>query len=290
MKKTFSLFAFACAFSFLSAQSAASFINEVNYLASNPTGRGMEIAGTAGTSLNGWSAVIYNLNGTVRSVEDLSNQVIPNQQNGYGTIWYDVDQMSNGGGIALINPTGIVEQFLSYGGTPFVNYVVNATQGPAAGMVSQAIGKQELPVASLQLTGIGLHYANFVWALPLGVSPGGVNLNQTFGLLPQLAAGNTSNESGFAGMGQAPDYTNDLVQAVEITAFPLPVYDKLQVRLRNAVPQPVHIRLFNFSGQLLETMALESHTVEAELSLGNLPAGQYMLHVEGAPPVMVPRG
>ena len=108
---------------FVNAQSASTFINEVNYLASNPS-QGIEIAGQAGQDLAGWSIVFYAVNGTVDYVEYLNSGLIPNQQNGYGSIWYDVDQGSNAGGIALVKPNGEVVQFLSYGTLGFLNTII----------------------------------------------------------------------------------------------------------------------------------------------------------------------
>ncbi|MCB0376156.1 MAG: hypothetical protein KDD04_09585, partial [Sinomicrobium sp.] len=112
--------------------SQSTFINEINYIASNPTGAGMEIAGESGENLDGWTLVFYQLDGTVSSVEELENKVIPSQQNGYGTVWYEMDQMTGNEGVALTNPAGMVEQFLAYGLGTISG--ITATEGPAAGM------------------------------------------------------------------------------------------------------------------------------------------------------------
>jgi hypothetical protein len=289
MKKNFTLFVLLILFStIVQSQSVASFINEVNYLASNPTNRGFEIAGEAGSSLDGWSAVLYNLNGTVNSIEDLGNQVIPSQQNGYGTIWYDVDQTSNGGGIALVSPDG-VEQFVSYG----LAGLITATEGAANGLTSQFIGIQLLPNHSLQLTGTGLTYLDFIWALPGKTTSGGVNVNQILGLLPPviLAANNNQNET--AQTEQLADFQNfsqNKNQFFELTVFPNPVAGRLQIRLANGnTDQPTPVRLLDFNGRILSSAVLTSGASSAEMDMSQLPSGQYIVQVDGVSKVIVKR-
>lgn len=162
------------------------FINEINYLISNPD-QGIEVAGPAGQDLAGWQIVIYGITGLVTTSRAL-NGVIPNQQNGYGAIWYDVEQGFVGNGAALINPSNEVVQFISYGLNALGgNLVVLAQDGIAAGLTSTFIGIiQVLPINSLQLTGTGNTYADFVWSIPLGITESAVNTAQFFSssLLP----------------------------------------------------------------------------------------------------------
>ena len=63
------------------------FINEIHYDNTGAdTGEAIEVAGPAGTDLTGWSLALYNgSNGTVYDTINLSG-VIPDQQNGYGTL------------------------------------------------------------------------------------------------------------------------------------------------------------------------------------------------------------
>lgn len=179
---TLALFLCSCIL-FHSAQTAlaAPFINEIHY-DNNGTdiGEAIELAGLAGTDLSGWSIVLYNgLNGSAYESETLSG-IIPDQQNGYGVLSFSVGGIQNGApdGIALIDPSSMVIQFLSYEGA-FV-----AADGPADGMTSTDIGVSEpgdTPLGySLQLTGTGFEYADFVWCQPSPDSFGYINTGQTF--------------------------------------------------------------------------------------------------------------
>ena len=166
------------------AQAATSiFINEIHYdNASTDAGEAIEIAGPAGTDLSGWSIVLYNGNGgAVYNTTTLSG-VIPNQQNGFGTLYfsYPVNGIQNGApdGIALVDPSNTVVQFLSYEG------VFVAVGGPADGMTSTDISVSEpsdTPVDySLQLAGSGSLDEDFVWAAAAPNTFGAVNTGQTF--------------------------------------------------------------------------------------------------------------
>jgi hypothetical protein len=161
------------------------FINELHYDNDNPSAdeyEGVEIAGPAGTSLDGWEVYVYNgADGTVDGAAlDLSGYTIPNQQNGFGTVWFDRAGIQNGApdGLALVNG-GTVVQFLSYEGT------FAATAGPANGMTSVDMGVMEdSPVPdtgnTLQLIGTGKYYEDFMWQDPAAHTRGAVNTGQTF--------------------------------------------------------------------------------------------------------------
>ena len=156
--------------------SQSTFINEINYLASNPDD-GLEIAGPANTVLDGYTVIIYNTLGVDVTSLVLSG-TISDQQNGHGVIWYDIEQGSNQGGIALLNPSNVVVQFLSYG--PVVT-VINAVQGLANGATSTYIGEQTSSANSLQLQGSGVSYTDFTWGLPGGITEDAINApGQTF--------------------------------------------------------------------------------------------------------------
>ncbi len=281
MQKIFSffLFSFVLSCTVLNGQSVASFINEVNYLASNPTHRGVEIAGQAGSSLDGWSAVVYNLNGTVNTVNDLGNHVIPSQQNGYGTIWYDVEQTGSGGGIALVNPNGGVEQFVSYGAAG----VITAVEGPANGLSSQFIGSQTNQNKSLQLIGTGLAYLDFIWALPGNTTRNGVNINQVLGLLPPVfAVGNTNVQTAgnqFVAKQQQ--------QQFNLTVFPNPVLDEVQIRLPDAASKATRAQLFDMRGQLVSSLIIGENTDTVTMDMRQLPAGSYVVSVDGISKMVV---
>ncbi|HEX8468866.1 MAG TPA: cadherin domain-containing protein [Allosphingosinicella sp.] len=161
------------------------FINEIHYdNVSTDSGEAVEIAGPAGTNLAGWSLALYSVStgatqGTLYSTIALSG-VITDQDDGYGTRSFAVSGLQNGpqDGLALINPTGQVVQFLSYEGS------FTALNGPAAGMTSTDIGvSEDPPVAagfSLQLVGSGASAADFTWVAARDDNFGSVNTGQDF--------------------------------------------------------------------------------------------------------------
>ena len=146
------------------------------------------MAGAAGTSLSGYTLVFYNGSPTqlVSYMTKTLSGSIPNQQNGYGTVWVDATNIQNGGadgspepdGVALVDAGNNVIQFLSYEGS------FTPTDAAAAGQASTDIGVSELsttPVGqSLGLTGTGHAYASFTWSGPATATPGQPNTGQTF--------------------------------------------------------------------------------------------------------------
>jgi predicted extracellular nuclease len=165
------------------AQTAV-FINEIHYDNSGTdAGEAIEIAGPAGTDLSGWDLVLYNGSTGAPYTTTALSGVIPDQDNGFGTVVfsYPVNGIQNGSpdGMALVDPGDNVVQFLSYEGS------VTATDGPAVGMTSTDIGVSEAgnePVGlSLQLTGTGTEYEDFIWSGPSTHTFGAVNTGQSFG-------------------------------------------------------------------------------------------------------------
>ncbi|WP_100642980.1 Ig-like domain-containing protein [Alteromonas facilis] len=160
------------------------FINEIHYdNAGGDVSEGIEIAGPAGTDLSGMTLALYNGSSSQRNVYntiDLAG-VIPNQQDGFGTVAFMVAGIQNGApdAIALVDNMGNVTQFLSYEGS-FI-----AASGPAEGMTSTDIGVAETsstPVGhSLQLVGTGSTYVDFTWQAPSESSFDAVNTDQIFG-------------------------------------------------------------------------------------------------------------
>ncbi|MDV3457874.1 cadherin domain-containing protein [Sphingomonas sp. HF-S4] len=193
------------------------FINEFHYdNAGTDTGEFIEIAGAAGTDLTGWKVILYNgANGQSYNTVTLSG-ALANQQNGFGTrgITYPVDGVQNGSpdGIALVDPNGVVVQFLSYEG------VFTATNGPAAGMTSTDIGVSEgtsAPVGgSIGLVGTGTQYGDFTWAAIGNDTPGGVNAGQTFGgATPQPGTLNIADASVIEGNSGTTDIVFTVTRA-----------------------------------------------------------------------------
>ncbi|MGK7928614.1 MAG: ExeM/NucH family extracellular endonuclease [Spirulina sp.] len=182
------------------------FINEIHYdNAGSDVNEGVEIAGTAGTDLAGWTLEFYNGNGgslyatlnlsgtlTIPSILGGRSQTslyatlnlsgtLTDQDNGFGTQFFARAGIQNGSpdGIALIDNNGNVVQFLSYEGS------FTAVGGTADGLTSSDIGVSEsgsTPVGfSLQLTGTGSAYEDFTWAAAASNTYNAVNTNQSFG-------------------------------------------------------------------------------------------------------------
>ncbi len=181
------LFSFVLALLLLSGRpllaETSVFINEIHYdNDGTDSGEAIEVAGPAGTNLTGWSLVLYNgAGGAVYTTTPLSG-VIPNQQNGFGTVFvsYPSNGIQNGSpdGLALVDAGNSVVQFLSYEGS------FTAVGGPADGLLSTDIGVSEAsnsPVGhSLQLTGSGQSYEDFAWAAAAPNTFGVINTGQSF--------------------------------------------------------------------------------------------------------------
>ena len=144
-------------------------INEFHYdNAGADEGEFIEVAGSAGTDLTGWTLVLYNGNGgapygTIALAGALSGST------GEGFAVVDAPGLQNGSpdGIALVDPDGNVVEFLSYEGS------FDAVGGPADGLTSTDIGVAEAsdtPVGqSLQLQDDG------TWAAPAAATRGAAN-------------------------------------------------------------------------------------------------------------------
>jgi hypothetical protein len=95
------------------------FINEIHYdNLEGDVNEAIEVAGAAGVALTGWKLLLYHgSDGTNYNSLPLSG-VIPDQQNGFGTLEfnYSANSIQNGSpdGIAHVDPTNVVVQFLSY--------------------------------------------------------------------------------------------------------------------------------------------------------------------------------
>ena len=181
----FSLFV---VFPFLLSAQTTVFINELHYdNASTDVNEGVEIAGPSGTDLSGWSIVFYNGgDGSVDKTLGLTG-TIPDQQNGFGTLWFPQSAIQNGSpdALALVDGSSTVIQFLSYEG------FFTAIDGVAVGMESVNIEVEETSSTtsseSLQLIGQGTTYEDFTWAeQPFTATNGLVNTNQYLGMMPAV--------------------------------------------------------------------------------------------------------
>jgi endonuclease I len=168
---------------------AAVFINEFHYddaTAAGDTGERIEVVATAGETLSSYTVYLYNGSAPTAAVTYGSN-VVPagslvtcGGQVRIATLSYATNGIQNGpnDGMALVNGSGQVVQFISYEGA------ITASNGPAAGLTST-----NLPVSetgsdaagkSLRLTGSGTTYANFTWQAPATATFGACNTGQTF--------------------------------------------------------------------------------------------------------------
>lgn len=202
--------------------SSTIFINEIHYdNAGTDAGEFVEVAGPAGTSLTGYSIVLYNGAGGATYDTDALSGVIPSQQGGYGTVSlpYPSNGIQNGSpdGVALVGPSGLI-QFLCYEG-PFL-----ATNGPASGQTCTDIGVAEAGTEaigqSLQLTGTGTTYGGFTWTGPVAASPGAVNTNQSFGTVVVDSAPSVSGTApadGATGVAANSDISITFSESVNAT-------------------------------------------------------------------------
>jgi hypothetical protein len=193
-----------------------------------------------------------------------------------------MEQLSGGNGVALINPTGTVEHFVSYGLGGLLG--LTALDGPAQGLLADYAGTQLLPLQSLQLTGTGTGLLDFVWSLPLTFTPGQVNTLQNFtgGLVGGLLGG----LFGYQTEAPAGNFNEQAVSdQISINAFPNPVmnYLRLQRNGTNAQSATLPVMLFDAAGRLVKRAQLAQEQQYMELDLSDLSAGNYLLRVGEGP-------
>lgn len=160
---------------------AGAWINEIHYdNAGTDVGERIEVAGDAGTSLNGWTLHFYNgADRKVYATRSLSGTLAATC-GAYGFASVDAAGLQNGApdGIALTNASGQLVQFLSYEGS------FKGAAGPARNKTSVNIGVSESEATaagqSLQLKGTGTAYADFTWSAASTSSFGTCNAGQNF--------------------------------------------------------------------------------------------------------------
>ncbi|KAL1526679.1 hypothetical protein AB1Y20_015382 [Prymnesium parvum] len=159
------------------------FFNELHYdNVGTDTAQAFEVAGVAGASLDGYTAVLYDGNsGGVYDTLPLTG-TIPNEHVGYGALSFNISLQNGPDGIALVNASGHVLEFLSYEGS------FEAVSGAASGMVSTDVGVVETASTaagtSMQLTGSAHSPAGFTWVAGVPASPGALNAGQSFAQSP----------------------------------------------------------------------------------------------------------
>ncbi|MBA2390400.1 MAG: ExeM/NucH family extracellular endonuclease [Geodermatophilaceae bacterium] len=114
------------------------FISEFHYdNVSTDSGEAIEVQAPEGTDLTGWSLVLYNGSGGAVYDTDLLSGVVDDSQ--VVVVEYPSNGIQNGSpdGIALVDDSGAVQEFLSYEGT------MTAVGGPADGQLSVDVGVEE---------------------------------------------------------------------------------------------------------------------------------------------------
>lgn len=164
------------------------FINELHYddaTSSGDVGERIEVVATAGESLGTYRIYLYN-GASPNAATTYDNDPLPagsvvscGGSVRIATLGYPTNGIQNGpnDGMALVDGSGNVVQFLSYEGT------ITASNGPAAGLTSTNLPVSETgstPAGtSLQLGGSG-SLANFSWRSSAAQTFGGCNHNQSF--------------------------------------------------------------------------------------------------------------
>lgn len=163
---------------------STAWINEFHYdNDGTDTGEFIEVVLPAADSPGDYSVTLYN--GSDQEADDthsLSTFTAGDSTADYAIYYKQISGIQNGApdGFSL-DFTGTAVQFLSYEGT------FTAVDGPAAGMTSINVGVEEggstLSSESLQLTGTGTEYADFIWVGPSTATMGSLNVDQTIGEL-----------------------------------------------------------------------------------------------------------
>ena len=184
MKKILPLFLFIALGWFPLQGQPNVWINEIHYdNNSSDSGEGFEVVieNASSYNLGDFTVTLYNGNGGTSYGEVNLNQcTLGTSVNGFTFYYYYYSGIQNGApdGLCLSYQGSLIPgQFLSYEGT------FTATEGPANGVTSTDIGVSEddntTSTQSLQLSGSGSTYAEFIWQSPSISTFGNVNNNQT---------------------------------------------------------------------------------------------------------------
>jgi DNA/RNA endonuclease G (NUC1) len=154
-------------------------ISELHYdNVSTDVGEAVEVEGPAGLDLTGWSIVLYNGSGGASYGTLPLTGVITDMCDGRGTISVvgPPSGIQNGSpdGLALVNGSGQVVEFLSYEG------MFTATNGPASGRASTAIPVNEAPDNSVPVGQSLQRDTSSEWYGPEEQSFGACNVRPVF--------------------------------------------------------------------------------------------------------------
>lgn len=220
-------------------------INEIHYDNDGAdTGEGFEIAGTAGIDLTGYSVVLYNGSTNLEYDTIPLSGVFTDETNGYGFLWFTATGLQNGApdGLALVDPSNNVLQFLSYEG------VITAVDGPAIGLTSTDIGVSEPGTTPV---GQSLQFNGTSWVGPLANTQGSATIGQT----------TLSIEKN---------------QIAGFSMYPNPVvHGKILISSNNSAAKQVAI--YNLVGQQVYN---KSVIVNEPINVSSLTKGMYILKVE----------
>lgn len=194
MKKFIYLLLICCLTAITSLSAQDIFFNEIEYSPDDsPTSTdGVGIFGPAGTDLTGYTIHVYDNSGTIIQIIPLTGIIqadLPVIDR--GEIWVDIPifNVTNGGqGVALINPSGITEQFVNFG---TVNETITTMIGGIS-ITSEYIGAHDTG-KSIQVVGVGCSFLEFslsvsnVYVNTQDPSHGELNENQVVDCMAQGA-------------------------------------------------------------------------------------------------------
>ncbi|HEV8399275.1 MAG TPA: DNA/RNA non-specific endonuclease [Gemmatimonadales bacterium] len=149
-------------------------ISEIHYdNTGTDAGEAIEVSGPAGIDVTGWTVVLYNGNGGASYDTKTLTGAFPATCDARGVIVinYPVNGIQNGSpdGVALVNASAAVVEFLSYEGT------FTATNGPANGLLATDIGVTE---AGTETLGMSLQrHGDGTWTTPVANTFGSCNDN-----------------------------------------------------------------------------------------------------------------
>ncbi|MGH8108716.1 MAG: endonuclease [Arenimonas sp.] len=205
------------------------FINEFHYDDSTSTGdvgEKIEVIATAGENLSTYRLYLYNGTNSPTSAPFYDNDLLPAGSNvtcgatvKIAVVSYPTNGIQNGSydGIALVNGSGSVVQFLSYEGA------IRGSDGPAAGRnsvnLSVAEDNSTAPGRSLQLGGTGTGSSSFTWRAPATQTFGACNNSQSFtapNVLPTVTS--TTPANGATGVAASSDIQVNFSESVTANA------------------------------------------------------------------------
>ncbi len=261
------------------------FISELHYdNGGTDVGEAIEVTAPAGMDMTGWSMVLYNGSSSVRvpyNTRTLTG-VVPAA--GAFTLNYPTNGIQNGApdGLALVDPSDNVVEFLSYEGS------FTAASGPAEGMTSTDIGVSESSSTdvgeSLQKVGekwVGPQESNFAPELEIP--------------LPQCDAAVLTPISAVQGAGSSSPIRDDVVTVEAAVTAIYPELGAIAVQEEAAdvdsdpnTSEGVWVFTgFGFDFGSLERFDIVQVTGEVEERFGNTQLGDTTVAVCDADPVVI---